>query len=525
VVPLSPLSFLRRTADVFPDTVAVVDPGAPPITYAELYDRASRLASGLRSLQVARGESVAVLAPNGLPMLEAHFGVPGSGGVLVAMNTRLSAGEYAYILRHCGARVLIVDESLLPQAREAVAEAGTIRSVFVIGGAPELGEERYEALLAGSDGRGLLEPDSELDPITVNYTSGTTGRPKGVVYTHRGAYLNSLSVALGFGLSRESVYLWTLPMFHCNGWCFIWAVTAVAARHVCLPKPDAAAVIAAIDSEHVTHLCGAPVVVSAIVRELSQGPPAQDRSVRAAVGGAPPTPADVARAQAAGLNLLHLYGMTETYGPSLVCEPQDSWRDLDSTELAGRMARQGVRGIAIEDVRVVHADFSEVPRDGSTLGEIVVRSNTTMDRYLHDEEATAAARVGDYVRTGDLAVRHPDGYIEIRDRSKDIIISGGENVSSIEVERVLAQHPDVVEVAVVAASDQRWGEVPVAFVTLTDESPATERELIDFVRDRIAHFKAPKRVIFDTLPKTSTGKVQKSELRARIAASTDEAHG
>ena len=512
MVPLTPLSFLRRSADVFGSKVAVVDVDRPDTTYAGLRDRADRLADAVRGVGLDVGDRVAVLALNGLPLLEAHYGIPGAGGVLVAMNTRLSSAEYTFILEHSGARILIVDRALAPLIAEC--DLSGLDLVVGIGDTGIAGVVDYEQWLAEAPpGPGLVDPQAEDQPIAINYTSGTTGRPKGVLYTHRGAYLNALGTASSFGVRPTSVYLWTLPMFHCNGWCYTWAVTAMGARHVCIPKPDAPVVIASIADQGVTHFCAAPVVLNAVINHPDVRP--FDHPVACATGGAPPSPATIARAESLGIELVHLYGMTETYGPSLVCEPQPSWASLPEDERAERMARQGVRTVTVDAVRVVDLEMNDVPADAATMGEIVVRSNTTMAGYYRDEEATARAFTDGWLHTGDLAVLHPDGYVEIRDRAKDIIISGGENISSIEVEHALAGHPAVLEAAVVAVPDDQWGEVPIAFVVLMSGEQATEQELIDHVRGRIARFKAPKKVVFCELPKTSTGKIQKTVLRER----------
>ena len=512
MTPLSPVDFLDRAADVWPDAPAIVEEGGLVLTYSDFRLRADRLADALRAEGVRRGDRVAVLAPNGHVMLEAHFGVPGAGAVLVALNTRLGPDEYAYILEHSGARVLIVDPGLLPVLEPI---RGGLRDELRV---VTLGDE-YEDWLAGSSGAGVLAPVDENDLIAINYTSGTTGRPKGVMYTHRGAFLNAMGDTLTFGLSADSVYLWTLPMFHCNGWCFTWAVTAAGGRHVCLPKPDPGRVLECIADHQVTHLCGAPVVVSSIAMH----PDAADRQfpwgVRVAVGGAPPAPHVIESAESMGMRILHLYGMTETYGPSLVCEPQPGWAGEPLRVRAELAARQGVRTAVVRDIRVVDVDGVDVPRDATTLGEIIVDSATVMTGYYRDEEATSATLRDGWLHSGDLAVVHPDGSIEIRDRAKDVIISGGENISSVEVEQVLLDHPSVGDAAVVAAPDARWGEVPVAFVTLAAGGQATEAELIEHVRARLARFKAPRSVTFTDLPRTATGKVQKAELRARARES------
>jgi len=518
-VALSPVSFLNRSADVFPQDVAVVDEDGCEVSYADLRDRAAGLADALRASGIRPGDRVAVLAPNTLDLLVAHFGVPGAGAVLVALNTRLGPAEYTHILTHSRARVLLVDGSLTDSVADLLDTVPGVEHVVQLGDAPAQlpGWLTYgEWSSAAEAGAGLSMPTDENTPIAVNYTSGTSGRAKGVVYTHRGAYLNSLGTAISFGLSRETVYLWTLPMFHCNGWCFPWAVTAVAGRHVCLRKVEPAAVVRLIAARGVTHFCAAPVVLNALINEPVAATTRFEQRVRVATGGSPPSPTTIARVRAMGIDLLHLYGLTETYGPSLLCEPQAGWTSLDDDSLARTMARQGVRTPTVEGARVVDPGMADVPRDGVTVGEIVFRSNSVMAGYLDDADATAQAFAGGWFHTGDLAVVHPDGYIEIHDRAKDVIITGGENVSSVEVENVLMSLPGVLEAAVVGRPDERWGEVPVAFVTLADGAAVSAEDLVAHVRSRLAHFKAPRDVVFTTLPKTSTGKVRKAVLRESV---------
>jgi len=520
-VSLTPLSFLRRSADVFPDDVAVIDESGLSISYAQLYEQSAHLADALRDSGVRAGDRVAVLAPNTAMLLVTHFGVPGAGAVLVALNTRLGPSEYTYILNHSKARVLLVDTTLVEVVHRIRADLTTLELVVEMGDgvAMAAGSTPYAHWVSASRaGPGLVSPIDESAAISVNYTSGTSGRPKGVVYTHRGAYLNSLGTAISFGLARDSVYLWTLPMFHCNGWCFPWAVTAVGARHVCLMKVEPARVLTLIADEKVTHFCAAPVVLNGLVEHTAGDPVVFAQPVRVATGGAPPSPTTIARVRAMGMDLTHLYGMTETYGPSLVCEPQERWRAYDDMTLAATMARQGVRTLTVEQVRVVDSAMADVARDGASVGEIAMRSNTVMAGYLDDDAATAAAFHDGWFLTGDLAVVHPDGYLEIHDRVKDVIITGGENVSSVEVENVLMSFPGVVAAAVVARSDERWGEVPVAFVTLARGAAVTAEDLVTHVRSQLAHFKAPKAVIFAELPKTSTGKIRKAVLRESLRA-------
>lgn len=523
-VPLTPLSFLNRSADVFPDDVAVIDEAGSEVSYAELRDRASRLADALRRSGVKPGDRVAVLAPNTAALLVAHFGVPGAGAVLVALNTRLGPSEYTYILNHSRARVLLVDGGLVDRISGLRETLSTVELVVVLGaGTVQLaGSVTFDAWSAAAEaGPGLVGPDDENAPIAVNYTSGTSGLAKGVVYTHRGAYLNSLGTAISFGLTRESVYLWTLPMFHCNGWCFPWAVTAVGARHVCLVQVDPGQVVRVIADRTVTHFCAAPVVLNGIANHPDAESVSFAHSVRVATGGAPPSPTTISRVRAMGIEITHLYGLTESYGPSLLCEPQDGWSALDDSELAATMARQGVRTLTVEAVRVVDHQMHDVPRDGRSVGQIVIRSNTVMAGYLDDPLATEAAFTDGWFLTGDLAVVHPDGYLEIHDRAKDIIISGGENVSSVEVENVLMSLPGVVEAAVVGRRDPTWGEVPVAFVTIADGADVTANDLVAHVRSHLAHFKTPRDVIFAELPKTSTGKIRKTVLRELASGGSD----
>jgi len=522
-VPLTPLSFLRRSADIFPSHVAALDTNGDAVTYAQLNKRASALANALRASGVQPGDRVAVLSPNTATLLAAHFGVPGAGGVLLALNTRLGLSEYTYILNHSGARVLVVDESLVRAVTALRTSLVSVRQIIVTGKVPaELpGSMAYDDWTAAADGPGMQGPTDEDFPIAVNYTSGTSGRPKGVVYTHRGAYLNSLGTAISFGLTRDSVYLWTLPMFHCNGWCFAWAVTAVGGRHVCLAKVEPGEVLRTIAEHKVSHFCAAPVVLNGLVSHPDAGSVRYEHRVRVATGGAPPSPTTIARVRSMGMELTHLYGLTETYGPCLMCEPQAAWDSCTEEELATTMARQGVRTLTVEGVRVADTSLRDVPADGRTVGQIVIRSNSVMAGYLDDEAATNAAFDQGWLLTGDLAVVHPDGYIEIHDRAKDVIITGGENVSSVEVENVLMSVPGVLEAAVVGRPDERWGEVPVAFVTLVEGSAVTAEELVEAVRSRLARFKAPKKVVFTELPKTSTGKIRKTVLRDTARRSGD----
>jgi fatty-acyl-CoA synthase len=500
--PLTPTAYLDRAAAAHGDRVGVVD-GAERWTYAELHDRCTRLAGGLARL--AQGRPVAVLAPNTHVLLEANFGVPWAGAPLVAINTRLSAGEVAYILEHCEAAVLVHDPAF-DDLVEAVFARLAVPPVRIRAGA------QYEELLAGATPRHDT-PADERSLLSINYTSGTTGRPKGVMYHHRGAYLQALAMVGHTGLSPSAVHLWTLPMFHCNGWCFPWAVTAAAATHVCLPKVDPAEVWRLIGSEGVTHLNGAPTVLS-MLAYAPQAAPVRT-TVRIATGGAPPSPAILRRMGELGFQVTHLYGLTETFGPAMICDWRPEWDGLDAGAQARLKARQGVGNMIACTARVIADDGRDVPADGTTTGQIALRGNNVMLGYLKDPQATAEAAPDGWFRTGDIGVVHPDGYIELRDRSKDVIISGGENIASVEVEQVIMEHPAVLEAAVIAVPDERWGEVPAAYVTLQEGASATEAEIVEHVRARLARFKAPRTVTFGELPRTSTGKIQKFVLRDR----------
>ncbi|MDQ0381612.1 acyl--CoA ligase family protein [Amycolatopsis thermophila] len=506
--PLSPVSFLDRAEAAHGDRVGVVD-GERRWTYAELADRCRRLAGALAPL--AQGRPVAVLAPNTHVLLEANFGVPWAGVPLVALNTRLSAGEIAWILGHCEAAVLVHDPVFDELVAGVLGELSRPIQVIRAG-------QQYEELLARATPRADT-PRDERGLLSINYTSGTTGRPKGVMYHHRGAYLQALAMVGHTGLAPSAVHLWTLPMFHCNGWCFPWAVTAAAATHVCLPKVEPARVWSLIREEGVTHLNGAPTVLSMLAYAPEAAPVAH--TVRVATGGAPPSPAILRRMGELGFDVTHLYGLTETFGPVMICDWRPEWTALEPAEQARLKARQGVGNMVACRARVVAEDGTDVPADGVTTGEIALRGNNVMLGYYRDPEATRRAAPDGWFRTGDLGVMHPDGYVELRDRSKDVIISGGENIASVEVEQVIADHPAVLEVAVIAVPDERWGEVPAAYVTLRDGASATAEEITGFVRDRLARFKAPRRVVFGPLPKTSTGKIQKYVLRDQAWAGRD----
>ncbi len=523
-VPLSPLSFLDRAASVHPDRLAVVH-GEHRKTWAQTAERCRRFASAMAARGIGRGDVVAVMAPNTPPTLEAHFAVPMLGAVLSALNVRLDAETIAYILSHGEAKLLVTDRefSATVSAALELLPAGQRPVVVDIDDplAPPgalVGEVEYEAFLAGGDPHfaSALPPD-EWDAITLNYTSGTTGRPKGVVYHHRGAYLNAIGNVVTWAMPHHPVYLWTLPMFHCNGWCFPWTITAQAGTHVCLRRVEAAAIMRALDDEHVTHMCGAPIIMNLILN----APGSQRRAtpVQMMTAGAAPPAAIIEGMEALNFGITHVYGLTECYGPVTVCEWHEEWNERPAAERATLKARQGVAYVVQEALMVADPQTMQpVPKDGQTMGELMMRGNVMMKGYLKDPGATEAAFAGGWFHTGDLGVWHADGYAEIRDRAKDIIISGGENISTIEVESVLYRHPAVLEAAVVARPDEKWGETPCAFVTLKPDVTATEAEIIAFCRQHIAHFKAPRTVVFGPLPKTSTGKMQKFVLRTAARA-------
>ncbi|GAB3482005.1 acyl--CoA ligase family protein [Amycolatopsis cihanbeyliensis] len=516
--PLTPLAFLERSAEVFGDKTAIVY-GDRRTSYREFAAEATRVARALRAVGVAPGDRVAYLLPNIPEMLVAHFAVPLSGGVLVAINTRLAPAEISYILRHSGAKVLVVDAGLHASVAPVLDELPVHEIVTVLdpasGAAPDpaVGGISYPDLLE----RGSAEPlpwavADERDTISINYTSGTTGRPKGVMYHHRGAYLNALAEVVHSRHTPESRYLWTLPMFHCNGWCTAWAVTAIGGTHVCLRSVDPVEIWRLLDTEGITHLNGAPTVLVTIASHDGAHPLA--REVLVTTAGAPPSPTVIRRMSELGTRLVHVYGLTETYGPYTVCEYQDGWLTLDIERRSRLLARQGVGMVVTDGVRVVDEDMADVPRDGATMGEVVMRGNNVMSGYFADPDATAEAFRGGWFHSGDLGVWHPDGYIELRDRAKDIIISGGENISTIEVEAAIDSHPAVHEVAVVGVPHEKWGERPKAYVVLRPGATADAGDLLEHVRAGIARYKVPDQVEFVTeLPKTSTGKIQKFHLR------------
>ena len=506
---LNPVDFLHRAAYMYPEKIAVVD-GERRYSYRDLAERSWRLANALRSAGLGKGDRVATLLFNSAAMLEAHFGVPAAGGILVAVNHRLSSAEVGYILQHSGARYLLLDTGL-----EALAAPLELAGVTVIrcAGTGRAGDPYEEFLAAASPVMPVSWLQHEEETISVNYTSGTTGRPKGVQYTYRGAYLNALNEVIVAGLGADSAYLWTLPMFHCNGWCFPWAVTAVAARHVTMRAVDPERVWDLIDGEGVTHYNGAPTVQLMIINHSRAH--RLDRPVTAMVAAAPPSPTLLARMSELNLRIVHVYGLTETYGPITVCPEQEGWGELSVTQRAKYLARQGQAYISADLVRVVDGQMNDVAQDGTTIGEVIMRGNNVMSGYFNDEAATGKAFAGGWFHSGDLAVWHPDGNIELRDRGKDIIISGGENISSIEVEQAVCAHPAVLECAVVGIPHPHWGERPKAFVTLNEGATATPEEIIAFCRERLAHYKCPDAIAFGPLPKTSTGKIQKFVLRDR----------
>jgi fatty-acyl-CoA synthase len=522
-VPLSPLSFLRKAAEIFPDHEAVVY-GSLSRNWAETYSRCRRLASALERAGVRRGDTVAVMAWNTPEMVEAHFGVPMAGGVLNAINTRLDARTIAYILDHAEAKFLLADTEFADTVSEALGLCRVRPTVIDIidpanaAGRP-LGGTDYETFLGmGDPGFDWSLPEDEWDAISINYTSGTTGDPKGVVYHHRGAYLNAVGNTLEWGMAHHPRYLWTLPMFHCNGWCFPWTVAAKAGTNICLRKVSAKGIYDAIADHGADHLCGAPIVLGMMINAKEGERRDFGHRCKVMTAAAPPPAAVLQRMAEQGFEVTHVYGLTEVYGPAVACVWHREWSDLPIAEQARLKARQGVAYLVQERLLVADPDtLAPVPPDGETMGEVMMRGNIVMKGYLKDEAATEKAFAGGWFHTGDLGVLHPDGYIQLRDRAKDIIISGGENISSIEVEDVLMAHPAIALAAVVAKPDEKWGETPCAFVELKPGASASEEELIAHCRANLAHFKAPRKVVFTELPKTSTGKVQKGPLRTMAA--------
>ncbi|MCE1242466.1 acyl-CoA synthetase [Oryzomicrobium sp.] len=521
-VPLTPLTFIARSAYIYPDRLSVIH-GQRRYTWGQTFARAKRLASALVARGIKKGDTVAVMLNNTPEMYECHFGVPVTGAVLNTLNTRLDPEAVAFMLNHGEAKILITDKEYSHIVKGALEKLGRAITVIDVddpeytGPGERLGEIDYEALLAaGSEDFAWRGADDEWDAISLNYTSGTTGNPKGVVYHHRGAYLNAVSNIVSWGMPPHSVYLWTLPMFHCNGWCFPWTMAANAGTSVCLRKVDAKLILTLMREHKVTHYCGAPIVHSMIANAPAEWREGITHGVSGLVAAAPPPASMIESMAKIGINITHVYGLTETYGPASVCAKHTEWDDLPLADQVTLNGRQGVRYHGQEDVTVLDpVTMAPVPWDGETMGEIMFRGNLVMKGYLKNEKATAESFAGGYYHTGDLAVMQPDGYVKIKDRSKDVIISGGENISSIEVEDTLYKHPAVLAAAVVATPDPKWGEVPCAFVELREGSNATEEEMIEFCREHMARFKVPKRVIFGALPKTSTGKIQKFVLRDR----------
>ncbi len=523
--PLTPLSFLERSAAVFPDQIAVVH-GPLRRTYREFYARARRLASALQQRGIGRGDTVSVVLANTPAMLECHYGVPMCGAVLNTINTRLDAAVIAFQFDHAETKVLITDREFSKVVKEALRLA-KVKPLVIDYDDPEfsgegerLGAIEYEEFLAGGDPAFAWKmPNDEWDAITLNYTSGTTGDPKGVVYHHRGAYLLAIGNVLTGSMGRHPVYLWTLPMFHCNGWCFPWTISVVAGTHICLRVVRARAMYDAIAGYKVTHLCGAPIVMATLLNASPAEKKPLPHIVEFFTAAAPPPEAVLAAMQEAGFNVTHVYGLTETYGPATVNEWRDAWNALPAAEQAAKKARQGVRYVPLEALDVLDPQtMTPVPRDGEALGEVMFRGNVVMKGYLKNKTATQKEFAAGWFHSGDLGVMHPDGYIQLKDRSKDIIISGGENISSIEVEDALYKHPGVQAAAVVAKPDEKWGETPCAFVELKPGQKATSDELVAWCRSHLAGYKCPRYVVFTELPKTSTGKIQKFKLREMAKA-------
>ena len=523
--PLTPLSFIVRTAAVYPDKVSLIH-GNKRFTWSETYARCRRLASALAKRGLGPGDTVSTMGSNTPEMYEAAFGVPMSGAALNTLNVRLDAPTIAFCLNQGEAKILITDTEFSPVIKEALSGLGREITVIDIDDIEaeedishhRLGEMDYEAFLDEGDADFDWQmPEDEWQAISLNYTSGTTGDPKGVAYHHRGAYLNAVSNIVGWNMAHHPVYLWTLPMFHCNGWCFPWSIAAVAGTNICLRRVNAANIYAAIAEHRVSHFCGAPIVLNFVVNATDEERRDFDHTINVMTAAAPPPASTLEDMQRQGFNVTHVYGLTETFGPAVICAWHDDWNEKTISEQAELKSRQGVNYHMLQGISVMDPDtMSPVPNDGETIGEVMFRGNVVMKGYLKNRQATNDALEGGWFHSGDLGVIHPDGYLQIKDRSKDIIISGGENISSIEVENVLYRHPDVLAAAVVAKPDDKWGETPCAFVELKNpDQPPSEQDIIDFCRDNIAHFKAPKTVIFGPLPKTSTGKIQKFKLRER----------
>jgi len=508
--PLTPLSFLERAASVYPDRVSIIH-GSQRYTWKETYQRARRFASALKKRGIGVGDTVSVMLPNIPAMVEAHFGVPMAGAVLNTLNTRLDAETIDFMLDHGEAKLLIADPEFSPAIDRLKSRIPLV-----------MGDQAYEALLEEGDPDFAWRwPADEWEAIALNYTSGTTGNPKGVVYHHRGAYLNAVGNILVWGMPHHPVYLWTLPMFHCNGWCFPWTIAANAGTHVCLRRVEAEVVFSLIKQHKVTHYCGAPIVHQMLINAPEEMKRGIDHKVSALVAAAAPPASMIEGMQQMGFNITHVYGLTETYGPATVCAKNPEWEKLPLADQVRLNGRQGVRYTVEEGLTVMDPETMQpVPADGETMGEIMFRGNITMKGYLKNPHATEEAFAGGWFHSGDLAVMQPDGYVKIKDRSKDVIISGGENISSLEVEDVLYRHPAVMAAAVVARPDPKWGETPCAFVEIKQDSKVTEQELIEFCRQNMAKFKAPRAVVFGELPKTSTGKIQKFVLRERAKSSS-----
>ena len=522
--PQTPITFVGRSAMVYPDKTAVIH-GDRKYSYKEFDERCRRLASALKARGIGKGDTVSVMAPNVPALLEAHYGVPMVGAVLNALNYRLDAATIAFILNHAETKVLITDTEFSAVIKEALPQVAHAIHVIDIDdpvgpGGNCLGDCTYEAWLQNEGDPEFSDwslPDDEWDAITLNYTSGTTGNPKGVVYHHRGAFINALGNALVFGVNHQSVYLWTLPMFHCNGWTYTWAVTAVSGTHVCLRNVDPAVIFPMVRDHKVTHMCGAPIVLNMLIHAPDEDKVDFPQTVETATGGAAPPSAVISAMERMGFKVTHLYGLTETYGPATYCAWQEDWETLELDARSSFMARQGVHYPTMTDSMVADpATMEPVPADGETIGELMVRGNTVMKGYVKNKAASDEAFAGGWFHSGDLGVKHPNGYVEIKDRSKDIIISGGENISSLEIEEVLYLHPDVMEAAVVAMPDEKWGERPCAFVDLKpNTSDVNDESILRHCRDHLARFKVPAAVVFGPLPKTQTGKIQKFVLRSK----------
>jgi len=516
--PLSPLSFLKRSAEVYPEYTALIH-GDRRLSYGDVYARCRQLASRLNQQGVKPGDVVSIIAPNIPELYEAHFAVPMCGAILNAINTRLEAKTIAYILEHAQSRVLLVDRDSTQVVREALATVTNAPLIIDINDPAAVGEPasdiEYEAFLSAGDiNYEWLMPEDEWASIALNYTSGTTGDPKGVVYHHRGAYMNAMSNITGWHMGAHPVYLWTLPMFHCNGWCFPWSLAANAGVSVCTRTVSAEVIYNSIEQYGVTHFCGAPIILNFIINADPAIAKKPKQAIEVMTAAAPPPASVLQRVEALGFHVTHVYGLTETYGPAVMCAWKSEWDSLSATEQSVLKARQGVRYQVLDELDVLNPETMEpVPRDGETIGEIMFRGNIVMRGYFKNVQANEAAFAGGWFHSGDLAVMDPDGYLRILDRAKDIIISGGENISSIEIENVLYSHPDILEAAVAAKNDEHWGETPCAFVQLVNGAEATEKDIINYCREHMAHFKCPTQVIFRELPKTSTGKVQKFQLR------------